>query len=47
MRIFLDWKLLLLGVSWGLEIPAVIGPGKFSAYIIHIGPVCCLIKRPL
>lgn len=49
MRISLifDWRLFLFGVTWGLEIPAVVGAGKFSACILHVGPMGIVFKRPL
>lgn len=42
-----DWRLFLVGVTWGLEVPAAAGSGKFSACILHIGPMCFVFKLPL
>lgn len=44
---FLDWKLFLFGVTWGLTVPATVGSKKLSCSIVHVGPLCFVFKWPM
>lgn len=47
INIWIDWSMFVLGAFWGrwVTVPAVVGPEKFSALGIQVGPFSCLIKR--